>query len=423
MTLLLSLQLAAFLGLLLASAFFSGSETALFGLSRVKRKAMERRADPASRRVLTLLAEPRTLLVTILLGNTLVNTALSSLGTRVATGFVPGDQAIGVAIAAVTVVLVLCGEVMPKILAVRYSEVFSLRVAPAMTSLQMVLLPVVSRIQAFTDACLRSMPAGDATLTTRELSTLLRIGEEGGAIRGEEAELVEGILALRETEVCDVMTPRVEVEGLRFDPPPPDMTAEVKRLGRRMVPLYGKDLDDLVGLFRARSFLLAGPSAEPSDFVIQPYMVPETKKLADLLEDFRTTGISTAVVLDEHGGFSGLVTLEDILEEVFGEVFDRGEPEEIEVRPRDDGYRILGKTPLPGVESALGILFDEDEGEEVSTLAGFVMARLGRVPRRGDAVEHGGWSFRVAHVLRRRVVSVDAIRVTAVPAGEGQAAP
>lgn len=408
----LVLQLALMGALLGGSGFFSGSETALFGLSRVKRRAMERRAGPAARTVLDLLSEPRRLLITILVGNTFVNVALSSLGTSVAERVVGGERALGVAIFAVTTLVLLMGEVLPKVLAVRFGETFSLRVAPTLAFVHRALRPVNALLEWITDRVLRSLPAPEAGyLSARELSTLLKIGEERGAIHAGEVELVEGIIALRQTDARDVMTPRVEVQGLPCDPFPEDLAASLRELRRRIVPLFGEDLDDLRGVLRARALLLAGPGVAVEDFVVEPYLVPEGKKLADLLEDFRTTGISFAVVLDEYGGFSGLLTLEDILEELFGEVFDRGEHEEFEIRPEGEGYRILGGTALADVEEELGFHFDEAEEDGVSTLAGFMMARLGKVPRRGDVVDHGGWRFRVAYVVKRRVVSVEATRL------------
>jgi len=233
------------MGLLLAgSGFFSGSETALFGLSRVKRRAMERRPESAARTALALLSEPRRLLITILIGNTFVNVALSSLGTSVAERSIGGSQGLGLAIFAVTALLLVVGEVMPKVLAVRFGERFSLRVAPWLSLVHTLLAPVARWFEAFTNTVLRFLPAGETTLlSTRELSTLLKIGEEGGAIHAGEVELVEAIIALRETDARDVMTPRVEVEGLPFDPPPEDLVRTVKRLGRRVLPLFGEDLE------------------------------------------------------------------------------------------------------------------------------------------------------------------------------------
>lgn len=412
-------QLAGMTLLLVGSAFFSGSETALFGLSRVKRKAMERRKDPASRQVVDLLSAPRLLLITILLGNTFVNVALSALGTSFAEHAVGGERAVGVAIFSVAALLLLVGEVLPKVMAVRFGETFSLRVAPALHRVHRALDPLVTRVARFMDWLLRSLPSGGESpyLTSRELTTLLRIGEEGGVLQEGEAELVEGILALRETEACEVMTPRVEIVGLKFDPRPEDIPAAVRAIGRRVLPLFGEDKDDVLGILRARAYLLAGEGAAVEDYLVEPYYVPEGKKLADLLEDFRSTGISSALVLDEYGGLSGLITLEDLLEEIFGEVYDRGEVAEAEIRPHGDGFRILGKTALTDVEEELDHEFEAEDDEEVSTLAGLVMAQLGRMPRRGDEVDCGPWRFRVAYVVRRRVVSVDAVRR---PEGEAE---
>jgi CBS domain containing-hemolysin-like protein len=414
----LLLQLALMAMLLLGSGFFSGSETALFGLSRLRRKALERRGEGAAARVLELLRQPRLLLITILIGNTFVNVALSALGTTVADRLVGGGRGLGVAIAVVTLLLLVVGEVLPKVLAVRYGETFSLTVAPALDRFRRLVAPLTRAFEAITQALLRRLPRQDAreNLDEGELVTLLKIGAERGEIQTGEADLVKGILALRGTEAREVMTPRVELHALRWEPPPEDLAASIRRLGHQRVPVYGEDIDDLRGVLEARAFLLAGREALPEDFLARPYMIPEGKKLADLLEDFRSRGVQVAIVLDEYGGVSGLITLEDVLEEIFGEVFDPGD--EVEVRPTEDGFRILGKASLEDVGETLGIDFEEDEEDEVATVGGFVMSQLGRLPRRGDVATYEGWNFRVAHVLRRRVMAVEVLPVPGQSFGE-----
>lgn len=411
MNAILLLEFGLVLLLLVGSGFFSGSETALFGLSRMKRKALESGGEEAAARVLALLERPRTLLITILIGNTFVNVALSALGTSLAEDLVGGERGLGIAIFGVTSLLLVVGEVLPKVLAVRYGEAFSMRVAPGLSRLHRWLLGVTQLVEALTQAILRRVPKEDSsTLDENELVTLLKIGEERGAIASGEAELVEGILALRATDAEEVMTPRVELQGIPWNPPPGDLIERIRASRRQVLPLYGEDLDDLVGVLEARAFLLAGEQARVEDFVVQPYLIPETKTLADLLEDFRSEGLSYALVLDEHGGLSGLVTLEDVLEEIFGEVYDRSEIAEEEIRPIPLGYRILGRTVLDDVEEVLGVTFEEEDDDEVTTLGGFVMSRLGRLARRGDVVHHEGWDFSVSHVLRRRIVSLDVQR-------------
>ena len=417
--LVLVLQLAGMALLLLGSGFFSGSETALFGLSRMRRKSLERRGAGAAVTVLELLRHPRTLLITILIGNTFVNVALSALGTTVAGRVLGGGNSLGVAIAVVTLLLLVVGEVLPKVLAVRYGETFSLTVSPGLARFRRLVAPITQAFEGITKALLRRLPRQDSreNLDEGELVTLLKIGAERGEIQSGEVDLVRGILALRGTEAREVMTPRVELDTLRWEPAPEDLVGTLRRLGRHQVPVYGEDIDDLRGVLEARSYLLAGRDASPGDFLAKAYMIPEGKKLADLLEDFRTRGVQVAIVLDEHGGVSGLITLEDILEEIFGEVFDPGDEED--VRAVSDGFRILGRASLEDVGETLGIDFEEDEEDEVATMGGFVMSQLGRLPRRGDVAAYEGWHFEVAHVLRRRVMAVE-VR-PAAPAAFGEA--
>lgn len=406
--------------LLLCSAFFSSSEAALFGLSKVKRRALERRNEASARLVLDLLRQPKRVLVTILVGNTTVNVAISAVGTSFGLLLAGGESGLPFVIAGVTATVVVWGELLPKVLAVRMGERLSLRIAPWLDLVHRLLEPLGSRLEGMADTVLRRVPIHQqAADSGRDLSTLLRIGEEGGVLASREVELLDAILALRETEVGEIMTPRVEIEAVRWEPTDPGFLERVRHARRRVLPVYGRDLDDLTGVLLARRLLLAGPGVDPASFVVEPLCIPETRKAVDLLDDFRKSGQHFAIVVDEHGGTSGLVSLEDILEEIFGTTFREGDESGLDVRREGPGFRVAGRATLAALEAEAGFRFDSPDQTGATTVAGLLMERLGRLPRRGDLVEIQGFRFLVTHLAKRRVLAVELTPPSAGSPAEG----
>ena len=320
--------------LLLFSGFFSGSETALFALSKLQRKRLERQGRKGSRRVIELLAAPKRLLITILIGNMSVNTLSSATATALCLALF-GDAGIGIAVPAMTILLLIFGELTPKVFAVRNSEAFSLRVAHPLSAFgKLVSLPVAV-VEPLTDVVIEFLaPAhlkAEPAVTKGELEVLVQMGEEAGEVRQREKELVDYIFEFQETVVREVMTPRVEIDGIKGDWPAEKVREAIRSSRSARMPVYQKEIDDIDGILYTKRYLLSGQD-EISDFIEEPYFIPESKKIQALLQDFREKALSIAVVLDEYGGVVGLVTLEDLLEEIFGEVYDEDEQDEVEIR-------------------------------------------------------------------------------------------
>ena len=413
-----------FLGiLLLLSGFFSGSETALFALSKLQRKRLERQGRDGSHRVLELLSAPKRLLITILIGNMSVNTLSSATATALCLALF-GDAGIGIAVPAMTILLLIFGELTPKVFAVRNCEAFSLRVSSPLSAFgKLVSLPVAI-VEPLTDVVIEFLaPAhlkAEPAVTKDELEVLVQMGEEAGEVRQREKELVDYIFEFQETVVREVMTPRVEMDGIKGDWPAEKIRAAIRSSRSARMPVYQKEIDDIDGILYTKRYLLSGQD-EIKDYIEKPYFIPESKKIQALLQDFREKALSIAIVLDEYGGVVGLVTLEDLLEEIFGEVYDEDEQYEEEIRLFEDGsYKVRGQTSIDDVSETLGIQLVDDEEEEYDTIAGFCLAHLGRIAWRGDEFQAHGHRFRITKTVKRRIVEVAIISLSPQVKGQGE---
>jgi len=392
--------LAALLGaLLLCSGFFSGSEAALFSLSPLERRS-------STRSVQTLLEDPRRLLATILMANLVVNTLFFAF----AGGLLPGAEgwrglALGLA---VLVVLLLCGEILPKILALRARRAVSAASAPILRFLVVVLQPL-TRPLLFVLEVLHRGPLGrirgEGGITPEILARVLERGAVEGALHEREADLLAGILELEDIRAREIMRPRVdslflEVSGEERD------TLVRRALERRLtwLPVTGGSQDEILGRVQVRD-LVRQPET-PIQKLVQPVkFVPELASALDVLRSLRADGASEAVVVDEYGGTAGVVTAEDAFEQILGDLRVEGEQSEAAVVALGEGrFRVAGDLSIRDWNEAFGL---EVVPRGFETVAGFVTALLGRIPRVGDQVRVGALELEVHAVRRRRVLLVD----------------
>ncbi len=397
-------MLAALPALLLLSAFFSGSETALFGLSATERMTIRRKTSLVGRAVDSLMASQRMLLITVLVGNMTVNT-LYFVITSVLLLKARVGVAAGFALAALfLVILILAGEVIPKLVAnSRRAAVVGLIAAPLLT-VHKLIGPLRIALEALVVgplSRLTSPPRVPPPLDEEELAALLDMAGRGGVIDREEQRVLQDIIGLGQLKVRDVMTPRVRVAALPAGAAPDKVRTLAERTRLTKFPVYRGDLDHIVGLLNVREALLAadaGRRLEPVRFV------PEMATLDQLLNHFRGTKTQLAVVVDEYGGTAGVVAVEDVVEELVGDI--TGAAEEAPPAPsliERGRYRVSADTSVHEWAEAFG---QRPGWPQVATLGGLIVAHLGRAPRAGDAVDLGNVHLEVEKVDRSRVVSV-----------------
>ncbi len=416
---------AVFFGLLLLSAFFSGSETAFFSLSNSQLRHLRGKDDSRARRVLKLLDRPRDLLIAILVGNTVVNTAAASIAaiaayrTAVSAGFSPA-VAVLIQIVLVTFVLIILVEVTPKVVALKNNESWALTFASSIRLVMFLLWPVTKLLVLFVESVARALGVESRRVlfNEEELRTLAEVAEEHGALEEEEREMIHSIFEFGETEVREVMVPRIDMVTLPEDATLEEASEIVRSKGHSRIPVYREDIDHISGILYAKDLIGTGGDHKTiADLLREAYFVPESKRISSLLKEFQLHKIHMAIVVDEYGGTEGLVTMEDVIEEIVGEIQDEYDSEEPLVTAMEKGlWRVLAKIETDEFNRLAGEdLVPTEEGYE--TLGGFIFNLAGEVPAPGAAFEHEGWTFTVEGVEGNRVVTL----VVRPPEGSGLA--
>ena len=413
--------------LLILSGLMSGSETALTAVGHWKiRQLREEGKDPTGAFAL-LERDPTRFITTLLIGNNLVNIAATALVTQITLQLAASlgtseAAAIAYATGVMTLLVLIFGEITPKSFAVHNAVAMSRVIIKPVYLLSVVLYPVGIFFTFVASSILRLFrlePASMPLITENELRLMLRSAEESGVIEAQEQEMIRGIIELEETVVREVMTPRVGVVAVPEEATLNDLLTVVTEHGYSRFPVYTDTIDNVRGIVYARDLLayLKRPDAiqntRVSELMTPSQYVPETLDILSLLRDMRIRKNHMAIVVDEFGGTAGLVTLEDIIEEVTGEIYDETdeEGEEEILSLESDRFRILGSAHLDEVETALKLTFDE-EGE-YDTLAGFLISRFGYIPTSGESYDYGGYSFAVEEADERRVLSIVASPVPA----------
>ena len=425
-------QVALLALLLLLSGLLSGSETALTALGEWKlRQLREEGGDPGGLFAL-LERSPTRFITTLLIGNNLVNIAATALVTQMSirlsrqVGFSEA-AAVGYATGLMTLLVLIFGEITPKSIAVHHSVGFARLAIRPVYLLSVVLYPVGRAFAWFTAVVLRAFrlePANDPLITENELRLMLRSAEESGVIEASEQEMIRGVIDLEETVVREVMTPRVDVVAISEEASLRDMLLATTQHGYSRLPVYRESIDDVRGIVYAKDLLnYVGRSDDldairVADLMHPPQYVPETTSVLDLMRDMRLRKNHLAVVVDEFGGTAGLVTLEDIIEEITGEIYDEtDEEEELDFEDLPDGsVRIRASVHLEEVEDRFRLDLG-DEGE-YDTLAGYLISELGRIPQVGESLTAAGLCFTVEEADERRVTLVRAEPATPAPEAE-----
>jgi putative hemolysin len=393
--------------LLAGSAFFSGSETALFSLRETELEEMSRARSPRARRAVSLVRRPYRTLVTLLLSNMVVNVIISVLITSFCLRTF-GAVGLGVAIPAASVLLVLFGEIIPKSLGLRQGRSFAELAAPVIHVVSVMLGPIRDVLERLAEGA--SGEPQSPPLDREELATLVEVAQEDGDLTPFEARVLKRILLFATVTAGRFMTPRVDMVAVDVASTPDEIASVFDESGRSRVAVVEGDRDHVVGVLLLKDFLTHEgdrTQMDVADLMRRPLFVPESLPAPSLFRQFHAHRLHIAVVVGEHGGVEGIVTLEDLLEEIVGDIHDEGDEPEVGVERLADGtWRADAAMELDDLGDALGI--DLDTGKDAVTLSGLLQESLGRIPRAGDRVTHGELEFRVLSALptRPRVVQV-----------------
>jgi Mg2+/Co2+ transporter CorB len=423
MTLGLGLTLGTILGLLIVSGFFSGSETALTAASRAKMHALEEDGSDRARMVNRLLKIRERFIGAILLGNNLANIAASALATSVFLTLF-GEAGVVYATIVMTVVVVLFAEVLPKTYAIVNPDRMALAVAPFVSFIVAVLAPVTATIQWIVRHTLRLFGANisdDAEVLSahEEIRGAIELHHKEGGVRKLDRDMLGGVLDLRELTVSDIMVHRTNMDAIDADRPAEQIVDAALKSSHTRLPLWRGEREEIIGVLHAKTLLRALREArgdlskiDVMSLATPPWFVPDTTTLKDQLAAFRKRKAHFAIVVDEYGEVMGLVTLEDIIEEIVGEISDETDIGGVLARPQADGSLLVdGSAPIRDVNR----LMEWDiPDEEATTIAGLVIHEAQTIPNPGQAFTFHGFRF---EVLRRQKNRITALKVTKLESG------
>ena len=408
--------------LFLLSAFFSATETALFALRRVDLEKWREEGNRRAMLIARMLEKPARLIATILIGNEIVNVAISSVTAAVLLPLYPryGEP---IAVVLGTLGILILGDITPKSIVWPRAKAVSLRIAAPLMAFSKVVAPVRFVMEMISEGILRLL-GGASPRHTREMVSeaefraLVDAGEETGTLDPGEKELIHNIFEMTDQRAGEIMTPLPDVFMVPRDLTYARLVEQYRRFRRSRIPVYEGERRNVVGILHFKELLrpmAAGEEApEWRDFVRAPFVIPSSKKLPLLLREFQRRKVHIALVVDEFGEPIGIVTLEDVLEELFGDIREEHDREEKEIVRRPDGSsRVLGKTPIYRFNEAFGTDLPDEEWD---TVAGLLLHEFGRLPGRGDTLALAGYSFTVERLKGIRIVEVG---VRQVPGDQG----
>jgi len=403
---------AVILGLLLClSAFFAGSEAAFFSLNSAQLASLRENKGRAGQLINQLLEKPRQLLITIYIGNELINIAISAISTSIALK-VFGDMGVAIAIGIGTFLILIFGEIFPKSLAVHFAEPFSLMVARPLNLFAQMVRPaqkILTRLAEAVISLVGIQPVQeDSTITDDEFRTMVEMGEGEGVIDAEERALIHNVMEFGEKSISDVMTPKVDMFTLSVNDKMEDILPKILENFYSRVPVYDLDGETIAGILLTKD--LNRFRHLPSDkfnlkSILQPLItVPGSKKIKDMLQEFKKQKRHMAVVFDEYGSISGLVTMEDILEEVVGEIDSEMRPEETFIaKLSEKRFRISGTCGITEFNETFQCQLPNGD---ITTVGGFVFGLFERVPRSGETIQYENFKFRVEKMRGARILSL-----------------
>ncbi len=404
---------------LMISAFFSSSETAFISLQKVRIRHMVHTNVAGAADIAKLVARPERLLTTVLIGNNFVNTAAAALGTLIVVEIMNNEN-LGAIVAtiAVTLLLLIFSEIIPKTLATQMGERMALLYTRPIKGISWVLLPVASLLSGIGTAVSRlfngNRPITGNAITEDEIITMIGMGLEDGVVEEGEADMAERVLIFGDRRVSEIMTPRTDVVWMEKNTTLRDFMSIYAEIPHSRFPVYEESVDNVLGALWIKDVLLAQARGEiqPDDIVtglIRPtYVVPETKVVGELFGEMQQQRSQVVIVVDEYGGTAGIVTMEQLLEEIVGELEDELGVGRKTVETIDQNtYQVDGGKRLDQANEELGLNMPEGEYE---TLAGFILNGLGHIPQEGEQLRYGNITLTVTEMKGVKIEKVLIIR-------------
>ncbi|MBP3543557.1 MAG: HlyC/CorC family transporter [Lachnospiraceae bacterium] len=417
-----AIRIVVLMFLLFLSAFFSCSETALTTVNRIRIRTLIEEGNKKAVTLGKVIENPGKMLGAILIGNNIVNISSSSLATVLAIEIL-GDTGAGVATGIITLLVLIFGEITPKTLATLNAEKIALFVAGIIYSLMWILTPAIYIVNKLSHVVLRLMrvnPDNKATaITETELRTIVEVGHEEGILETEEHQMINNVFEFGDSRARDIMVPRIDMIFVSVDSTYQELLDIYEEYHYTRLPVYEESSDNVIGIINIKDLLLYKPEQEFSvkNYLRDAYFTYESKRLSELLLEMKKTSVNIAIVLDEYGVTAGLITLEDLLEEIVGEIRDEYDEDEEEIFKTiaENEYLVDGQIKLGDLND---LLESELSSEDYDSLGGYIMEHLDRLPEENDDLTSEGFRFVVEALDKNRIKKVRIYRLPAEDTSE-----
>ncbi|MEA1965009.1 MAG: hemolysin family protein [Candidatus Aerophobetes bacterium] len=399
------------------SGFFSGAEIALSSLDKITVKRIIRKDEKRGRQIESLLTKPSLWLITILVGNNIVNIAAASLATILVGRMVSGapGKIVGIVTGVMTLIILIFGEITPKRYCQQHAETISLKIIGPIFFLSTAFYPLTKALTFITQQILKITGTksikGSHLITEKDIHALIDVGEEEGALDKEEEELVHSALEFDETQAKEIMIPRIKMTCIEEKASLQELVDLIKKSGCSRIPVYRKNIDNIIGVAYAKDLLnlidRMDENLKVKEVMHPPVFIPYTTYLSELFHKFQKERTHLAIVVDEYGGVAGLLTIEDLLEEIVGEIEDEYDNQiKKKITPLKDGsFLVESETDIEEINEKLNVHLPE-ETDSFESLGGFIFTLLGRIPQEGEVIKHEN--------LKMQIIKADAMSIKRV---------
>ncbi|KNF09343.1 hypothetical protein CLPU_3c01210 [Gottschalkia purinilytica] len=402
--------------LLVLSAIFSGSETAITSITASQISKLREENEEQAEKLKKIKKKIGDILATILMGNNIVNIAATSILTELSIEILGPKSSTLITTVVMTILILVFGEITPKSYAAQNTTKVAVRVAGLLEVLAYIFKPVLFVLTKVTNFIVRLLGGNvgttNAFVTEEDIRSLVDVGEEEGVLEHEEKEMIQNIFEINDKEVTEVMVPRIDIVAVSEDSDIKEALDIIITYGHSRIPVFKETIDNIVGILYAKDLLPHSFSnieklqeKTIASIMRTAYYIPETKKINQLLKELQQSQVHIAIVLDEYGGTEGLVTIEDILEEIVGDIFDEYDNEiDLIEKIDDNSYIVQSEVSLEEINELLELDLPE---EDFDSLGGFIFSTLGRVPIQGDIVKYEDITMKVIKVQNRRIKSIE----------------
>ncbi len=403
-------QIVALVVLVSLSAFFSGTETAFTSFNKTRMKTMAQNGDKKARSVMWVEEHYEKFLSTILVGNNIVNISASTISALLFASLLKGNANVAATVSTIvmTVVVLIFGEITPKFLGKDFADNYTLKTAGIVRFLMTVLTPLTAFFSLWRlglSKVVKSDPA--LSITEDEIMTMVDEAQSEGGIDEHEGDLIRSAIEFNDLEVSTILTPRVDIVAIRTDTPMDDVLELFRTCSYSRLPVYRGSIDNIVGVVHEKDFnrLVYDGATDFSAAIHDVLFITESLKISRLLREFQSAKTHMAIVVDEYGGTAGLVTMEDVLEGLVGEIWDEHDEVIENIKPLEDNvYLVNGSTPLTDLEDIYP--FDDDVLDDNATVNGWVLDNLGKIPAVGDRFHYDNLDVEILKVDGRRAAEI-----------------